>query len=231
MFVHEASDDGVHARPQSLRGSSPHALSGGHCNNDASEDGARLQCLQDTTAHKASDGGAHARPQSLRRWCTRTQSLRWWCPRTSTKPQKMEPRYCLEDHARPWILWRSWPRPWFYSQYLGWMVRHWLSQLLSHPLWKYCQNTFYLNPYEIGSISIATCQVSGFRCQVSGVICHKSFFSFTKCWSLLVKSLLSTGPTPSSYVLYKYYLNKPRLGVASRALRCTVWPKLLLLKW
>ena len=95
MFVHEASDNGVHARPQRLRGSSPHALSRGHCNNDASEDGARLQCLEDTTAHKASDGGAHTRPQSL------TQR---------------------------------------------WMVRHWLSQLLSHPLWKYLQNTFYPKP-------------------------------------------------------------------------------------
>ena len=53
------------------------------------------------------------------------------------------------------------------------------------------------------------CHVSCVRCLVSGVKCHfffLFFFSFlflsTKWWSLSREGLLSTGPTPSSSLIY-----------------------------
>ena len=55
-------------------------------------------------------------------------------------------------------------------------------------------------------VSHVTCHVSHVTCHVSHVTCHMShvtffiffIFFFKKWWSLLVKGLLSTGPTPSS---------------------------------
>ena len=53
-------------------------------------------------------------------------------------------------------------------------------------------------------MSCVTCHVSGVTCQVSGVTLFSSFHFFlflfwTKWWILLLESLLSTGPTPSSF--------------------------------
>ena len=54
-------------------------------------------------------------------------------------------------------------------------------------------------------VSNVMCQLSCITYQVSGVRCHVSHVTFfsstflTKCWSLLVEGLLSTGPTPSSF--------------------------------
>ena len=46
------------------------------------------------------------------------------------------------------------------------------------------------------------CHVSRVTCHMSRVTCHMSpfFFFLTKWWSLLVEGLLSTGPTPSSFL-------------------------------
>ena len=56
-------------------------------------------------------------------------------------------------------------------------------------------------------MSRVTCNVSHVTCHVSHVTCHMSHVTFflllffwTKWWSLLVEGLLSTGPTPSSFV-------------------------------
>ena len=58
---------------------------------------------------------------------------------------------------------------------------------------------------QTGHMSCVTCHVTCHgTCHVSHVTCtvsHVTFFSFffmTKCWSLSVEGLLSTGPTPSS---------------------------------
>ena len=57
-------------------------------------------------------------------------------------------------------------------------------------------------------MSHVSCHVSGVMCQVSCVRCHVSLFSFffsssflTKWWSLSGEGLLSTGPTPSSFLV------------------------------
>ena len=51
-------------------------------------------------------------------------------------------------------------------------------------------------------MSYVMCHVSGIKCQVSYVTCHVSLFFLlflTKWLSLLGESVLSTGPTPSSF--------------------------------
>ena len=58
-------------------------------------------------------------------------------------------------------------------------------------------------------VSHVTCHMSRVTCHVSHVTCHMSratchffffFFFWTKRWSLSVEGLLSTGPTPSSFI-------------------------------
>ena len=52
-----------------------------------------------------------------------------------------------------------------------------------------------------------TCHVSHFTCLMSHVTCHNFvlLFFWTKWWSLSVEGLLSTGPTPSSFVSSEYW--------------------------
>ena len=57
------------------------------------------------------------------------------------------------------------------------------------------------------NVSRVTCRVFCVMCHVSHVLCHMScviFFLFfrTKWWSLSLESLLSTGPTPYSSIIY-----------------------------
>ena len=52
-------------------------------------------------------------------------------------------------------------------------------------------------------VSHVTCHMSHVICHMSRVTCHVShvlIFFFTKWWSLSVEGLLSTGPTPSSFL-------------------------------
>ena len=55
------------------------------------------------------------------------------------------------------------------------------------------------------NVSRVTCHVSCVTCHVSHVTCHMYFYFFifflTKCWSLSLEGLLSTGPTPSTLTL------------------------------
>ena len=55
-------------------------------------------------------------------------------------------------------------------------------------------------------MSHVMCHVSHVTCHVSHVTCHVllvTFFLFlTKLWSLSVEGLLSTGPTPSSFLMF-----------------------------
>ena len=52
-------------------------------------------------------------------------------------------------------------------------------------------------------VSRVTCHVSCVTCPMSGVTCHMSQFFFlrTKWWSLALEGLLSTEPTPSSFLI------------------------------
>ena len=54
------------------------------------------------------------------------------------------------------------------------------------------------------NMSHVMCHVSRVTCHMSRVTCHNFFyylfFFWTKWWSLSVEGLLSTGPTPSSFV-------------------------------
>ena len=58
--------------------------------------------------------------------------------------------------------------------------------------------------HVICQVSRVTCQVSGVMCQVSSVRCQiiKKKKKMKKWWSSSVEGLLSTGPTPSSFLRY-----------------------------
>ena len=53
-------------------------------------------------------------------------------------------------------------------------------------------------------MSYVTCQVSPLTCHMSHVTCHVSYVTFF-LQSLSVKSLLSTGPTPSIFFVHLYF--------------------------
>ena len=59
------------------------------------------------------------------------------------------------------------------------------------------------------NVSRVTCHMSHVMCHMSGVTCHVShviifFFFRTIWWSLSVEGLLSTGPTPSSFITLRW---------------------------
>ena len=71
-------------------------------------------------------------------------------------------------------------------------------------------------------VSRVTCHMSCVTCHVSHVIyIHFLFFFRTKWWALLVEGLLSTGPTPSSYLvqgdLFYPFKGHPPKGTGCRA--------------
>ena len=76
------------------------------------------------------------------------------------------------------------------------------------------QLTFWENAHPLQHVTFhmshVTCPMSHVTCHMSHVMCHMSyvacylyiyFFFRTKWWSLSVKSLLSIGPTPSTFYL------------------------------
>ena len=91
---------------------------------------------------------------------------------------------------------------------------HWFSD----PFPPNLQNIINHKPEELGSwnfermftphnMSQVTCCMSRVMCHVSHVTCCMSCVTchvlcVTKCWSLLVEGLLSTGPTPSIFVIH-----------------------------